>query len=420
MKRIQALLLVLALLACSVSAGAAGANGEISFGLDEDGTGVYQEATGQVVQLTLNGAALDSDVPAFLRGGRTMVPVRLITQALGADVQWFGETNEVAISLNGSTVQLKIGSAQAQVNGETVTLYDAVPAMVAKYQGIERTMVPLRFVSEQLGCQVEWIQASYTAAITLTQTELETDAIHTAQAQPSEDSVSGAQTDAEPADLPQSPWDESAIPSAPTDQPELPAQTQPEDSTVQSAQTLVVVDAGHGGSDPGAIYEGVNEKDVNLAIAQRVAALLRAQGYQVLMTRDSDTAVGLYTRAEIANEAGADLFVSIHANAANNAPEFAGIYTYYHPSSRRGARLAQAIQTPICAQTEAVDRGTASANYVVLRETDMCAVLVETGFMSNSAELRQLLTSAYQEKLAAGIVEGIAAYLNAQNEAASV
>jgi N-acetylmuramoyl-L-alanine amidase CwlD len=402
MKRIQALLLVLALLACSVSAGAAGANGEISFGLDEDGTGVYQEATGQVVHLTLNGEALDSDVPAFLRGGRTMVPVRLITQALGADVQWFGETNEVALSLNGSTVLLKIGSAQAQVNGETVTLYDAVPAMVAKYQGIERTMVPLRFVSEQLGCQVEWIQSSYTAAITLTQTEIETDAIHTALAQPSEDSASGLPTDAESAD-----------------QPELPAQTQPEDSTAQPAQTLVVVDAGHGGSDPGAIYEGVNEKDVNLAIAQRVADLLQAQGYQVLMTRDSDTAVGLYTRAEIANEAGADLFVSIHANAANNAPEFAGIYTYYHPSSRRGARLAQAIQTPVCAQTGAVDRGIASANYVVLRETDMCAVLVETGFMSNSAELRQLLTSAYQEKLAAGIVEGIEAYLNAQNEAAS-
>jgi N-acetylmuramoyl-L-alanine amidase len=146
---------------------------------------------------------------------------------------------------------------------------------------------------------------------------------------------------------------------------------------------------------------------------------LQERGYQVLMTRDEDKAVGLYTRAEIANEAGADLFVSVHANAAQNAPGFSGIYTYYHPTSLRGARLAQAIQTPICALTGAVDRGIASANYAVLRETDMCAVLVETGFMSNSAELRQLLTPEYQEKLATGIVEGIAAYLDAQDEAAS-
>lgn len=94
-----------------------------------------------------------------------MVPVRLISEKMGAAVRWLADTNEVAITLGESTVQLKIGSAQAQVNGEPVTLYDGIPAMVAKYNGIERTMVPLRFVSEQLGAQVGWVQENYTATI---------------------------------------------------------------------------------------------------------------------------------------------------------------------------------------------------------------------------------------------------------------
>ena len=148
------------------------------------------------------------------------------------------------------------------------------------------------------------------------------------------------------------------------------------------------------------------------AVAKKVEAILRSHGYNVVMTRTDDSTVGLYDRADIANAVKADIFVSIHSNAAENRPEFQGIYTYYHPSSARGARLAQAIQTPLCQLTGGIDRGIKDADFVVLRETEMCAVLVEMGFMTNSEELGKLITGGYQDKLAAAIAEGIVSYLN--------
>lgn len=474
MKRFQALFLILAFLVCSVPGASAASNGEIDLGLDEGGTGRYEDAAVQVVQIALNGVLLDSDVPAFIRGGRTMVPVRLITEEMGAAVQWFADTNEVAITLGEVTVQLKIGSAQALVNGVTETLYDGIPAMIAKYNGVERTMVPLRFVSEQLGAQVEWDQETYTASISTKQatcfvTEITAEAddqmVHIVTTEAPDyvvtdlgdrvvvdllgaelisdaygmtqvdneyiSDVRYAQHGSELYDgytsvvrvvldlkegitfrdhvelmslsngllLTTSCHDEKEIDFIPT-------------APIDPSQKTVVLDAGHGGSDTGAYYEGICEKDINLAVTKKVEAILLNDGYRVVMTRTEDTYVGLYTRADIANAADADIFVSIHSNAAEKSTDFTGIYTYHHTTSSRGARLAQAIQTPLCTLTGAIDRGIESADFVVLRETKMCAALVEMGFMTNSGELQQLITPSYQDKLAAGIAEGIIAYLN--------
>ena len=183
---------------------------------------------------------------------------------------------------------------------------------------------------------------------------------------------------------------------------------------------VVVIDAGHGGKFPGANYAGIREKDLTLKVALKLGKLIEEgmPGVKVVYTRKTDTELGetlladLQKRADIANAVEADIFVSIHSNAAENRPEFQGIYTYYHPSSARGARLAQAIQTPLCQLTGGIDRGIKDADFVVLRETEMCAVLVEMGFMTNSEELGKLITGSYQDKLAAGIAEGIVSYLN--------
>ena len=155
------------------------------------------------------------------------------------------------------------------------------------------------------------------------------------------------------------------------------------------------------------------------AISLKLVTILQNCGYQVIMTRSTDVEVGLYERADLANAAGADVFVSIHANAAENRPDYQGIYTYYHPSSNRGARLAQAIQTPLCQITGAVDRGIKDADFVVLRETEMCAVLVETGFMTNHEELMNLNEDSYQQLVAQGIARGIIDYLNAEAQTAA-
>lgn len=349
MRRVSTLFLILVLLFCFASPAAAAPGNGMTMGLDSDGTGQYQDAEVTQVQVTLDGTLLECDVPAFIRDGRTMVPVRAIAEKLGAEVKWFDESNEAAIILNGRTVRLKIGSAQALVNGEQVTLYSGVPAMVANYNGIERTMVPLRFVSEQLGVWVNWNQESGTAEIATTDPNIKT----------------------------------------------------------------IVIDAGHGGVDGGAYYEGVCEKDVNLAVALRLEQILTSCGYHVIMTRNDDTYVGLNTRASIANKAGADIFVSVHSNVMSTVPDYTGIYTFYYNKGNGSIELAKAIQGPVCSYTGAVDRGVARGNYAVLRTTRMSAALIEMGFMTNHQELQNLVTPAYQDKMAEGIARGIIDYLNA-------
>ncbi len=171
---------------------------------------------------------------------------------------------------------------------------------------------------------------------------------------------------------------------------------------IDPQKKTVVLDPGHGGDRTGAIYEGIAEKDINLSVALKVQSILKGSGYNVVMTRTGDVDVGLYERADIANAVKADLFVSIHANALPDNSDFQGIYTYYHTPSARSARLAQAIQTPLAGCTGGIDRGIRGADFVVLRETDMCAALVEMGFMTSHEELT-LLTANALNKLAMGL-----------------
>jgi len=181
---------------------------------------------------------------------------------------------------------------------------------------------------------------------------------------------------------------------------------------IDPSQKVVVIDPGHGGSASGAYYEDVMEKDLTLPMAQMLEEILTQKGYYVVMTRSDDRYLTLTERCEIANAVGADVFVSIHCNAAGNAPNFQGLYTYYSTNSERGRRLAQIVQTATVKSTGAIDRGIANAEYTVLQKTDMPAVLVETGFMSSHEELLKLTDSAYQRKIAQGIANGVVQYLN--------
>lgn len=130
-------------------------------------------------------------------------------------------------------------------------------------------------------------------------------------------------------------------------------------------------------------------------------------------TRSDDTYVSLAARAEQANTQQADLFVSIHANAFPQKPEVNGLETYYLVGGDRAKDLAEAIHAAVLSASGAGDRGTRTANFYVLRYTDMPAVLVETGYMTNEAECNLLASEAYQQLIAQGIADGIIAYLDA-------
>ena len=163
-KRLSVLLFASMLLSLLVPAAqAAGAAGGIDVYFYEEAAGAYGALTQtDLVTLTLDGAPLAPDgVPALVQylgsDGRTLVPVRLIAEKLGAAVTWVPDTRQVLILESGRNIVLTLGSSTALVNGQTVELPGGVPAGVVKWDGLESTMVPLRFVSEQLGATVRCV-----------------------------------------------------------------------------------------------------------------------------------------------------------------------------------------------------------------------------------------------------------------------
>lgn len=172
----------------------------------------------------------------------------------------------------------------------------------------------------------------------------------------------------------------------------------------------VCLDPGHGGADPGAVGPtGLREKDVNLSIALQTAALLRAAGMEVIMTREDDRYVDLNSRARIANESEADIFVSIHADAVLNKPTVGGTstYTYYIRQKEEREHLARLLQAELVAALGLQDRGIFNKNFAVLRETQMPAALVEVAFISNPEEERLLADGAFQQRAAGALVRAI-------------
>ncbi|GAB4376670.1 MAG: hypothetical protein Kow00121_24190 [Elainellaceae cyanobacterium] len=179
---------------------------------------------------------------------------------------------------------------------------------------------------------------------------------------------------------------------------------------IPSGRVVVVIDPGHGGADVGAV--GINdlyEADVVLAISQQVGALLQQQGVYVLMTRNSDLEIDLEPRVQMAEQANATLFVSIHANSMGmDRPDVNGTETYYYSS---GAGLAEAIQNSIVSSIDVNDRGVRQARFYVLRHTSMPAVLVETGYVTGSEDGPRLADANFQSQMARAIAQGILQYV---------
>ena len=195
----------------------------------------------------------------------------------------------------------------------------------------------------------------------------------------------------------------------------------------KNTKRAIFLDPGHGGSDSGAVENGVREKDLTLSVYNKVSSRLASLGYTVLTSRNTDKDVGLVSRADQANKSNADMFLSIHFNAGGRGTAY-GIETYYykheqgyepeinkdnHNSPERiekSRKLANKIQQNLLYKTGAYDRGVKRASFAVLRETSIPSILVELGFIDNQEEVNKIKTNEYQEKLADGIVDGIVEY----------
>ncbi|WP_404453635.1 N-acetylmuramoyl-L-alanine amidase [Oceanobacillus kapialis] len=171
----------------------------------------------------------------------------------------------------------------------------------------------------------------------------------------------------------------------------------------------IVIDAGHGGRDVGAIgATDVLEKDVAFLTAQELANELTMLGAEVLQTRPQDEYISLGSRVTFANTMDTDAFISIHYNSIPEHPDVTGIGTYYYKGQNEV--LASYIQNGIVKETETTDRGITHGNFLVLRQSLQPSALLELGFLSNPEKESLLGTVAYQKQLVTGIVNGLGKY----------
>lgn len=364
-------------------------------GLYNAGTGTTHPAEVIPVHLAFDGAYTPSDVPPLALFGRTLVPVRLISEKMSARVDWDKATQTVTITMGDEdapdkVIVLTIGSAVALIDGEEIPVPDEVSVSLVTYDGVSRTMVPVRFVSENLGATVNYDQASRLVDILLPPPPVEE--------YPEEDDEAGADDDEQDGEQ-----DEEA-------------ETVPGLDGEGTLLRRVVIDAGHGGKDPGTNGSGYKEKTVTLAVAQKTQACLEAAGYEVIMSRTEDIYPELPERAALTVEYDAPVFISIHCNAAENIPGANGIETYAAPDDAEDAELAGFIQTEVIAVTGARDRGVKTSSLVVLTHNEATACLLEIGFMTNKDECAKIVSEDYQQQLAEGITAGVEAFFAAKEE----
>lgn len=181
----------------------------------------------------------------------------------------------------------------------------------------------------------------------------------------------------------------------------------------------IIIDAGHGGFDPGAIgLNGTREKDVNLAVSRRVADYLRQSGAVVIETRTEDKALGdtkkadMAKRVEIATENNGEVFISIQANFLPQH-QYSGAQTFYGKNNSEAKALAESIQQAVIDNVGNTDRVAMSIDSIYLvKSLDIPCIIVEVGFLSNQAEEALLNDDEYRNRMAYGIYAGIVKYFN--------
>lgn len=432
-------------------------------------------AADSAIKLYVNDRQITADASPVIVNDRTLVPVRCIFEAFSADVSWVDETRQVIINSGGNKIILTIDNKRAYFNNEIVTL-DVAPVIMG-----DRTFIPVRFVSEKLGYDVVWDESAKSVKIYSAKTPdknvmtiTEVKAAKTAQSTTvtiyadnfSKPTVSTAGNPSRYImDFPNAVLKDGdkkikfnqnkdiseiryaqhdgyarvVIESASEAKYSVEylqgamavtvvgnatvSETKP---VVKTDKPIVVIDAGHGGWDTGALGKNENgevelrECDANLAIAKKVQYYLQSAGISVVMTRTTDTALGdtemadLLERSAIANNANATLFVSIHNNSFTNS-EASGTMVLYADTENKGdygvtsKQLAQNILAPLVGTMQLLNRGVVdSPKMVVLKKTDMPSVLIECGFVSCPTDRAILKDETRIDGIANAIASGIA------------
>lgn len=373
------------------------------------------------ITLQYNGSTLQTEAggtppvvitPDGNKNGWTLIPARTLFESAGADVTWNEANQAVTVTYDDTEILLTIGASAASVNGASKNL--DLPALIIDHDGdyYGSTMIPVRFVAETLGFGVAWEDATRTVKVTKEATS------DNNKTNPGQEPNRGDRDDTD------TDTDTDTDVTVDTDMGVLPQ------ASDETAEKIIVIDAGHGGKDVGATGDKgksseLHEKEVNLKVALLLEKYLKAAGIKAVeMTRDDDTYVGLYDRPAFANELGADFFISVHNNS-NDYPTPNGTEVHYYSKVDAeghteedlygiGSKtVAAAVQKEMLTYVGAYDRKIKSSPALaVLNKTVMPAIVVEGAFMSNANDLSLIRSEDYAKKYAFACAKGIILSMN--------
>ncbi len=437
--------------------------------------GITEEYTGSIYKLMINDEFVETTVPPIIFNDFALVPIREVCEPMGAVVNYITVSKQIFVNFDNSYLRLKIGNKIASVDEVDMKIPgDIAPMLISINGSSAKTMVPVRFMAENLGFNVDFdgengiikinqpkeieksvinnFKTSYTDSKTtikltfdkaisehtkpaLTASDvLYFDIANCAYSLPSTNEINkgaikslrfGIHDNSTRVALDLENYtgykvtlsnDKKTFTITVTSRPQTNEDKDSDKNNTPTTEKIVVIDAGHGGRDPGTSgtieEETFYEKTINLDIARKVQKLLESKGITVMMTRDSDTFPTLEERSDLANINDAVIFVSIHSNWAtsNTASGYEAYYSNLNNSSTTGLsskELANSIMNELSKNMSTKNRGLKTADHVVTKTSYMPAVLLEVGFMSNTEELEFMLTEEFQNNFAKGICDGI-------------
>lgn len=392
----------------------------------------------------INEDSLKTDYSPYIKEGRTFVPIREITEKLGADVKWNGKDKSIKITLNGDVINMQIDNSKVTVNDKKIELDRAQAPQLALYSKPRKetkTMVPLRFISETFGYNVDWNNDKVRAEISTEKTNSivednkNKDKKNKKKTQKSKNSKVNSKS------IFDDNFFQSNVEKKETKNIKNQINKGNEDKIFEEAdldlkekknrvikdkieingKLNIVIDPGHGGKDSGAVaVDGYTyEKDLNLLVAENLMEKLNENSeINARITRTRDEYIKLLDRASVSNDSNADLFLSIHFNSSDNSSA-QGIEVLY--ASEKNVKIkdtvqkhfASCLQKALIRETGALDRGIKNTPaIIVLNKTKNVSALVELGFLSNESDLENIKDPDYIDKLARGIYNGIEDYMN--------
>lgn len=399
--------------------------------------------------------------------GRIMVPAREVFENMGAQVYWKPEERRVYIQQEEMLIVLQLDNTEVDINGKTFIL--EVPATTIN----GKIMLPLRFISEQIGYQVKWEELEQSVYIYKTDQEVLEDRGEPVQIDKNMSSYRGnvvtyhnnghgiivirklntiKKEDITIEDhyrerqlvikfnhsakqligYGQIQVNDEKVQYIDV-QTEGTTKLMVQEASVQAVEVkedneniyielmhpkekynqIIFIDPGHGGRTPGTICNGLQEKDVVLKQAFALKTKLEGCGdKKIYMSREDDTlhydeiAEELEYRTTLANEIGADMFISIHNNSADVPAS--GTETYYYAANNEGKLLAEKIQKNIVSYCKTRNRGAKpDTGYIVIKKSNMPAVLIEVGFLSNKSEAQKMVTNEFCDQFARAVADAI-------------